>query len=255
MDKRTKILLIVLAALVLAGGGYYGYLFMTAEKPVPVPTPAAAPKHAAPAPGVPPAASPVPAKPAAPPAPGKPAAPASTPKPGVTAVPPATVPAPGKPAGSPVPGKPAAPAATPKPGVAATTPAGAPVLAPAQQEAMPESKAYVYSPLGKRDPFMSPLEVPKQYPKVPANARPLERVPTESIQVKAIMWNEKGYRALVISPDNRGYTVKVGDHIGNKGGRIVRITEKRLYVTEKITDILGDVETRNIVLKLHKEAE
>ncbi|MBI5696306.1 MAG: pilus assembly protein PilP [Nitrospirae bacterium] len=124
---------------------------------------------------------------------------------------------------------------------------------PATQAAVSGDKAY--SSMGKRDPFMSPLEVPKLYPKIPATASPLERVSTEQLQVKAIMWSSKGYRALVITPEKLGFTVKVGDTLGNKKGKITKITEKRIYVVEKITDILGDVETRNIVLKLHKEAQ
>ena len=121
--------------------------------------------------------------------------------------------------------------------------------------ASPGARIVPYVSLGKRDPFMSPLEVPKVFPLVPPNAPPLERVPAESIVVKAIVWSAKGFRALVITPDGRGYTVKLGDRMGNKGGRIVKISEKRVYVTEKIRDILGDIETRDIVLKLYKEAE
>jgi Tfp pilus assembly protein PilP len=116
-------------------------------------------------------------------------------------------------------------------------------------------KTFIYSSLGKRDPFMSPLEVPKVFPPVSPNAKPLERVPAESLALKAIIWNEKGYRALIMTPDGRGYTVKVGDAIGNKQGRIVKITENRVYVTEHIHDILGNVEANNIVLQLHKEAD
>ena len=121
--------------------------------------------------------------------------------------------------------------------------------------AMPGMKIVPYVSLGRRDPFMSPLEVPKAYPGIPPNAPPLERVPTESLSVKAIVWNAKGFRALLVAPDGRGYTVKVGDRVGDKGGRINKISERRVSVIEKIRDILGDVETRDIVLKLHKEAD
>ncbi len=121
--------------------------------------------------------------------------------------------------------------------------------------AKPEKEVYTYSSLDKRDPFMSPTEIPKVYPPVPKNAPPLERIPAEQVAVKGIIWNEKGFRALAIAPDGRGYTVKVGDTIGNKRGKIIRISEKRVYVEERIPDIFGDIEVRNIVLKLYKEAE
>jgi len=119
----------------------------------------------------------------------------------------------------------------------------------------PAKENYRYSSLDKRDPFMSPLEIPKVYPAVPKNAAPLERVPSEQLDVDGIMWNEKGFRALVVTPDGRGYTVKVGDTVGNKRGKIIRISEKRVYIEERIPDIFGDIEVRSIVLKLHKEAE
>jgi Tfp pilus assembly protein PilP len=116
-------------------------------------------------------------------------------------------------------------------------------------------KDYVYSSLGKRDPFMSPFEVPKVCPPVSADAGPLQKVPVEKLTVKAICWNSKGFRAMIFTPDGRGYTVKLGELVGDKQGRITRITENSVYVTEKIKDILGDVETNKVVLPLHKEAE
>ncbi len=50
-------------------------------------------------------------------------------------------------------------------------------------------KDYVYSSLGKRDPFMSPFEVPKVCPPISRNARPLEKVPVDKLVVRAICWN------------------------------------------------------------------
>jgi Tfp pilus assembly protein PilP len=127
----------------------------------------------------------------------------------------------------------------------------------AQKSKAPEKKVViVYSAQGKRDPFMNPLEIPKVYPPVPANAKPYERVPAEKLALKAVIWNEKGYRALVTAPDGRGYTVKVGDRLGDKLGRITRITENSVVVVEYIKDILDNVETNTIVLRLNsKEAK
>lgn len=118
-----------------------------------------------------------------------------------------------------------------------------------------EQKVYTYSSLDKRDPFMSPMEIPKVFPKIPATAPPVQQVPSEQLRVSAIIWNDKGYRAMITTPDNRAYTVRVGDTIGNKKGKVDRITEKRVYIKELIPDIFGDIETREIVLKLYKETE
>ena|GEM_PF-2152752 len=133
--------------------------------------------------------------------------------------------------------------------------APAPAVAQPAAAAVVERKPILYASLGKRDPFMSPFEVPKVYPDVRKNARPLERVPAEQVQVRAIVWSQRGYRALVVTPDGRGYTIKTGDKLGNKGGTVVGITDKRVTVIEKIQDILGNIETNKISLQLHKEAE
>jgi Tfp pilus assembly protein PilP len=117
-------------------------------------------------------------------------------------------------------------------------------------------KTYAYAALGKRDPFMNPFEIPKVYPPIPPNAKPFETVPIEQISLKAVVWNQKGYRAMVVTPDGRSFTVKAGDRIGDKLGVITKVTSDRIYVTEKIKDILGDVETKKTIMQLHhKEAE
>lgn len=218
MEKRTKILLIILGVLAVAAAGFYGYgMFFGGSKEQPAQPVKVAQKPPAPA------AAPRPAPPQAK----------------------APVAQPGKPAG-PVP---AAPVAQ-KPGT--PTKAAAPVK---EQPKEPDKKIYTYASLNKRDPFMDPTKVPKAYPPVPPNAKPYQRVPVEQIALKAVLWNNKGFRAMVVTPDGRGYTVKVGDHLGDKRGWITKITERGLYVTEKIPDVLGNVETKNTILQLHKEAE
>jgi type IV pilus assembly protein PilP len=103
---------------------------------------------------------------------------------------------------------------------------------------------------------MNPLEIPKVYPPIPPNAKPVEKVAVEQITLKGVIWNHKGYRAMVETPDGRGFTLKTGDRIGDKLGVITKITNNRIFVTEKIKDILGDVETKNTIMQLHhKEAE
>ena len=224
MEKRTKILLIILGVLAVAAAGFYGYgmFFGGSEEqpaqPVKVAQKPPAPQQA-PAPSKAPAARP-----------GKPAGPA----------PAATAAAP----------PPKAASVAQKPGPPAK--AAVPVK---EQPQEPDKKIYAYASLNKRDPFMDPTKIPKAYLPVPPNAKPYERVPVEQIALKAVLWNNKGFRAMVVTPDGRGYTVKVGDHLGDKRGWITKITERRLYVTEKIPDVLGNVETKNTILQLHKEAE
>lgn len=203
MEKRTKILLIILGVLAVAAAGFYGYgMFFGGNEEQPPQPVMAAKKPPAPAP------------------------------------------------------QQAAPQAKAVP--AAQRPGPPSKAAPSVNEGQPQGpaqKIYTYASMNKRDPFMDPTKVPKVFPPVPPNAKPFERFPIEQIALKAVLWNNKGFRAMVVTPDGRGYTVKVGDHLGDKRGRITKITERRLYVTEKIPDVLGDVETKNTILQLHKEAE
>ncbi len=276
MDKRTRILLIVLAAVILVGGGIYGYMYMTASRPVPAPVTA----RPSPARGRAPAKA----------APGKPAPAKSAARPPAPApyVPVIKVIEKGRQVEYDSPEKflakttmaPAAIRAFAKraldeakktrdslakrkiPNKVALDRAGGDLkmmerLAALVGARYPEEaqKPYSYLSLGKRDPFMSPFEIPKVYPKVTPGMTPLEKNPTEVLVLKAVIWNQSGYRALLETPDGRAYTVRVGDRVGNKGGRITKITKKMLYVTERITNILGDIEIRNIVLKLYTEKE
>jgi len=115
----------------------------------------------------------------------------------------------------------------------------------------PEKKVYTYLSLDKRDPFMSPFQIPKNPCKVPYNAPPVQQQPAETLKVEGIMWNEKGYRALMITEDGRGFTVKVGDGAGNKCGKITKITPTKVTITEWIPDIFDNIEVRETVIGLH----
>jgi len=114
-----------------------------------------------------------------------------------------------------------------------------------------EREVYTYLSLDKRDPFMSPFQIPKAPCKVPSNAPPVQQQPAETLKVDGIMWNEKGFRALLITTDGRGYTVKVGDGAGNKCGKITDISKTKVTITEWIPDIFDNIEVRETVIKLY----
>lgn len=335
MDKRTKILLAVLGALIVSGGAYFGYITMKAKDavqeakltaPLPKNTPMAVPSPSPATPSVvvaPPAgqvaavapapASPAPSVASGPvPPPGQPKTAVKTAQTLTTAAKTQATPPPAVAAKTPVPpapyvavlrvvenGKPveyknpedllakttmspsetrdfskrtldeakkAYDAASKKADKAAIDHADKDLklsgrLAELVKAKLPEAvvaeagKAGTYVSLGKRDPFMSPLQIPKVYPPIQADAGPLERKGTEDMRVNAIMWTDKGYRALILTPDERGYTVRVGDIVGNKKGKVTKITKDKVYVVEMIKDILGDVHKMEHTLKLHKEAE
>jgi len=114
-----------------------------------------------------------------------------------------------------------------------------------------EREVYTYLSLDKRDPFMSPFQIPKAPCKVPSNAPPVQQQPAETLKVDGIMWNEKGFRALLITTDGRGDTVKVGDGAGNKCGKITDISKTKVTITEWIPDIFDNIEVRETVIKLY----
>jgi type IV pilus assembly protein PilP len=123
--------------------------------------------------------------------------------------------------------------------------------------AMPVPPAFIYNPVGLRDPFepFIKIEEKKAAPtqKIPPNAPPLQRFTTEQLKLVGIVWSENGKsRALIQDPQGKGYVVGVGTSIGDKGGKIVRIQPDRVVIEERFADLFGE-EKKNVAnMMLHK---
>ena len=122
-----------------------------------------------------------------------------------------------------------------------------------------EDEVYVYNPKNRRDPFLSVitarLEKKKEEDRRKKN-RPLERYDLGEIKLLAVVKGDKNKSyALIKLPDNKFYNIKIGTTLGVNNGKVKRIDDDKIVVTESVLDVRGNAETRDITLKLRKEEE
>jgi type IV pilus assembly protein PilP len=138
--------------------------------------------------------------------------------------------------------------APPRPAAAAAAPAQASATAPkaVAEEASPETAvppppAYVYNynPVGKRDPFRSPLEdldasVVQANPVVACN-EPLCQWDIDQLKLVAVVTGDANPLAMVEDPMGRGHIVRRNTKMGRQGGKVTQILRDEVIVTEIIT--------------------
>lgn len=153
------------------------------------------------------------------------------------------------------------------PEVRAAGQTGAPASEPEGQEKKAEGKAepadapkgtpvFKYTGSGKRDPFV-PL-ILKAEPEKKERKKgqtPIENYELSEFKLIAVLWNEKGYYAVLRLPDGKFYTIKEGMKVGLHGGTAIKITKDSLVVRESAKDERGVHRSRDTVLKLRLEEE
>lgn len=92
---------------------------------------------------------------------------------------------------------------------------------------------YRYDPQGRRDPFRS-LIGPS--PQLEPGQRPAG-VPgflIDEMKLQGIFKTRAGLTAMIAGPDNKGYTIKVGDKVFD--GEVVRITPTSVVFRQEVND-------------------
>lgn len=115
----------------------------------------------------------------------------------------------------------------------------------------------------RRDPFEAarpPFENRTESDAPIVNAPPLEKYQVEAYKVVATMATGKwgAPRALIKLPDiekGKVVTVKLFDHLGNRGGRIIKIDGKGLVVLQNQKSALGFIDKAEIKLFIRADAE
>jgi type IV pilus assembly protein PilP len=127
----------------------------------------------------------------------------------------------------------------------------------------PSIAPYVYNPRGKPDPFR-PLVVERKEVAAPekkveqASRRseepgtPLEKMELSVFKLVAVIWNIPDPRAMVEDPGGKGYILTLGTRIGQKKGRVTKISSAGIVVTEKYESD-GRLKTREVPLRLYAE--
>lgn len=127
---------------------------------------------------------------------------------------------------------------------------------------VPEFKPYetfAYSDENLRDPFSvitddvegsainSDLSL---RPDMNRNKEALEEYPLDTLHFVGHLEKDDERWAIITSPDQLVYRVKVGNHLGSNYGEIVAISETRIDITEIIEDGLGGWIERDAALSL-----
>jgi type IV pilus assembly protein PilP len=110
--------------------------------------------------------------------------------------------------------------------------------ATAPQPATVESSVnYSYNPVGKRDPFRSPLEElgrSKESTVVQACSEPLCAWDLDQLKLVAVVTGDANPIAMVEDPQGRGHIVRRNARMGRQGGRVTQILRDSVTVTEYI---------------------
>ena len=118
-----------------------------------------------------------------------------------------------------------------------------------------EKEEYLYDSKGRRDPFLSLVTIVKQKPAKKKGATPIESFDLEEIKLLAIARDKNKYYALIMLPDRKTFTITEGMILGLQGGKVEKITENVVTITEYVKDHRGNIKPKDTVLTLHKGEE
>ena len=120
---------------------------------------------------------------------------------------------------------------------------------------IPGSTPGAYIARGKIDPFEplfkdTPVFRKKKKKRIPRT--PLEKLSLGQLKLVAIIRAPSGNKALVEESSGKGYVIKKGTYIGLNSGKIIKIEKDNIIIEEEFQDIQGNIEVRQIELKLQK---
>lgn len=120
-------------------------------------------------------------------------------------------------------------------------------------EATPEEEPeeYNYDPIGKRDPFKS--LVVEELTNRPKPKTPLQQFDIDQLTVVGIIWGISNPKAMIQAPDGKGYVVGKGTPIGKGRGKVTRITQREVVISEEYRDFEGKLLVNETALKIKPE--
>lgn len=118
-----------------------------------------------------------------------------------------------------------------------------------------EGGGYVYDPGGRRDPFEPLVDIKKRkIEEKPHALGTLEGYDITDFRLLAIV-DKSGRQnyGLLLSSDDKSFTVRIGTVIGLHDGRVKEIQPDKIVIEEYIEDYKGELRPRQVVLELRKE--
>lgn len=132
------------------------------------------------------------------------------------------------------------------------------VEAPKPETAVQGPKyVYAYNPVGKRDPFRSPLEeLSAQNPNQASTCTdPLCQWDLDQLKLVAVVTGESNPVAMVQDPQGVGYIIHRGKRMGKLGGKVTQILRSSVIVTEFFVTPDGKSNPNPRTLEIEKEKQ
>ena len=114
-----------------------------------------------------------------------------------------------------------------------------------------DAEEYNYDPIGKRDPFKS--LVVEELTNRPKPKTPLQQYDIDQLKVVGIIWGISNPKAMIQAPDGKGYVVGKGTPIGKGRGKVTRITQREVVISEEYRDFEGKLLVNETALKIKPE--
>ncbi len=102
----------------------------------------------------------------------------------------------------------------------------------------PAAETWVYSPIGKRDPFRNMLEAREVTAVVPTGGKvtPLQKWDIDQLVLRMTVTATSTPFAMIEDPEGRGWSVHLGDFVGKHFGKVEAIRRDEITITETIQD-------------------
>ncbi|MCI4411599.1 MAG: pilus assembly protein PilP [Thiotrichales bacterium] len=128
-------------------------------------------------------------------------------------------------------------------------------------EALPEMtpyKAFVYNAFDLSDPFKPRKLKPSASggafePDMNRPKEPLEAFSLESLKMVGVLKQKNEIYAVIKTPENTIYRVRVGDHLGQNFGKVLAVSDTEVKLKETVQDSAGDWAERDSSLTLQQE--
>jgi type IV pilus assembly protein PilP len=113
-------------------------------------------------------------------------------------------------------------------------------------------EAFVYVPGNRRDPFLPTVPEGARgssvRPDLNRNKEALEEFPLDALKMVGVIDYNKVLYAMIKAPDGVIHRVTSGNHMGQNFGRITKVSEKEVDLTEVVADGFGGYKEQPAVL-------
>jgi type IV pilus assembly protein PilP len=147
--------------------------------------------------------------------------------------------------------------APPPPSAAKGTQASAKAAPLPTPAAAPAGPAYIYNPIGKRDPFRSPdldLARASAVSNTACN-EPLCKFDLDQLTLVAVVSGDSNPVAMVQDSQGRGYILHRNTRIGRQGGKVTQILRDSVIVTEYFTAPDGKSNANQLTLAIKADRQ